>query len=222
VLNKVAWPAFLGKFTVNLGMGALSGGVGTALSAINWNESLVTALRDKSPVDLRSMNRDLLTNNMGVSPAIADAYLNNTAISPTTQTITVAALGQLGTIPGQAEFIREAATSQSEHEALAFQQSIQTMAALNNTAPIARITHLKGLPVCQTNDGTVIVPLQWDYLAWTAMADAFLTALKAEKLPTPATGYTVVITGVASPKATEALAKSGVNLKTKALPGPLQ
>ena len=31
-LNKVAWPAFLGKFAVNLGMGAISGGAGAALS----------------------------------------------------------------------------------------------------------------------------------------------------------------------------------------------
>jgi hypothetical protein len=36
------------------------------------------------------------------------------------------------------------------------------MANLNNTAPVARITHLEGLTVCQTNDGSVIVPIQWD------------------------------------------------------------
>ena len=36
-LNKVAWPAFLGKFAVNLGMGAVGG---PALSAINWTGTL--------------------------------------------------------------------------------------------------------------------------------------------------------------------------------------
>jgi hypothetical protein len=99
-LNKVAWPAFLGKFTVNLGMAAVGG---AALSAANWTSTLTDTLRDKSPTELRLMNLGLLMNNMGVSRATADTFLNNNAISPTTQTILVAALAQLGNIPGQAE-----------------------------------------------------------------------------------------------------------------------
>ena len=55
------------------------------------------------------------------------------------------------------------------------------MAKLNNTAPVARITHLGGLTVCQTNDGTVVVPIQWDYVAWTPGVSQFITALKARK-----------------------------------------
>jgi hypothetical protein len=150
-LNKVAWPAFLGKFAVNLGMGAVGG---PALSAVNWTGTLTDSLRNKSATQLRMMNRDLLMNNMGVSRATADAFLNNNAFSPTTQTILVAALGQLGNIPGQAEFIHQAATSQDEHDAIAFQQCAQLMANLNKSAPVARIAHLKGLIVCQANDGT--------------------------------------------------------------------
>jgi hypothetical protein len=46
--------------------------------------------------------------------------------------------------------------------------------------------------------------------------------LKAAKFATSATGYTVVLTGVASPTAAEALAALGVNLKIKALRSPLQ
>ena len=88
-------------------------------------------------------------------------------------------MAQLGNIPGQGEFILQAANSQDEHDGLAFQQSAQIMANLNNTSPVARITHLNGLTVCQTNDGTVVVPIQWDYVAWTPMAERFITALKA-------------------------------------------
>jgi hypothetical protein len=61
-----------------------------------------------------------------------------------------------------AELIQQAATSQDEHDALTFQQSVQFMTSLNNSTPIARIIHLNGLIVCQTNDGTVVVPIQWD------------------------------------------------------------
>ena len=140
-LNKVAWPAFLGKFTVDLGMAAVGG---PALSAVNWTSSLTESLRDKNPAELHLMNLGLLTNDMGVSRETADAFLNNRAISPTTQTILVAALAQLGNIPAQAELIRQAATSQDEHDALAFQQSVQLMADLNQRSPVARITHLRG------------------------------------------------------------------------------
>jgi hypothetical protein len=221
-LNKVAWPAFLGKLTVDLGMAAVTGGAGTALSVANWTATLQDSLRDKNAADLRAMNLGLLTNNMGLANDAASAFVNNPSISPTTQTLIVAALGQLGNIPGQGEFIVQATGSQSEHDGLAYQLSAQLMAKLNDTAPVVRITHLEGLTVCQTNDGTIVVPIQWDYVAWTPSVAQFITALKARKFSTPPTAYTLMINGVASPAATQALKTLGVNLVTKALPGPLQ
>ena len=221
-LSKVAWPAFLGKFSVDLGMAAVSGGAGTALSAANWTATLQDSLRDKSSADLRQMNLNFLTNNMGIASKAANAFVNNGAISPTTQTLIVASLRQLGNIPGQGEFILHAAGSQSEHDALAYQQSVQIMANLSNTSPIVRIIAFEGLTVCQTKDGTVAIPIQWDYVAWTPGVSQFIAALKARKFPTPPNGYTLAINGVASPTATQALQGLGVNLMTKALPGPLQ
>ena len=218
-LNQVAWPAFLGKITVDVAMGAVGG---TALSAVNLTGKLTAALRDKSPSELRQMNRDLLMNNMGVSRETADTFLYNNAISPTTQTLLVAALGQLGNIPGQAEFIRRAAASQDEHDGIAFQQSAQLMANLNDSKLVVRITELKGLTVCQTKDGAVIVPIQWDYVAWTPGTNSFVTALKAQKLRSPVSGYSLIVTGVVSSMAGQALSARGVNVTTKALPGPLQ
>jgi hypothetical protein len=96
------------------------------------------------------------------------------------------------------------------------------MADLNNSTPVARITHLKGLTICQTNNDTVVVPIQWDYVAWTPMTERFITALKAQKFTTPVSGHSVILTGVVSPMTAQALAARGVNVTTKALPGPLQ
>jgi hypothetical protein len=76
--------------------------------------------------------------------------------------------------------------------------------------------------VCQTKDGTVVVPIQWDYVAWTPMTERFITALKAQKFASPVSGYSVILTGVVSPLTAQALAARGVNVTTKALPGPLQ
>jgi hypothetical protein len=65
----------------------------------------------------------------------------------------------------------------------------------------ATLTHLSGLTICKTNDGTVVVPIQWDYAAWTPMTERFIAALKAQKLTTPVFGYNVILTGVVSPMA---------------------
>jgi hypothetical protein len=221
-LNKVAWPAFLGKLAVGFGMGAIGGAAGATIHGLDWTATLQASLRDKSPGELRQMNLGLLMNDMGIAADAANAFVNNGAISPTTQTLTVAALGQLGNIPGQGEFILQAANSQDEHDGLAFQQSAQIMAELNNTSPITRITHLNGLTVCQTNDGTVVVPIQWDYVAWTPMAERFITALKATAFHPAPTGYMVAITGVVSPMAGEALTARGVKFSEKLLPNPLK
>ena len=221
-LSKVAWPAFLGKMAVGFGMGAIGGAAGATIHGLDWTATLQASLRDKSPGELRQMNLDLLTNNMGIAPDAANAFVNNSAISPTTQTLTVAALSQLGNIPGQGEFILQAANSQDEHDGLAVQQSAQIMAELNNTSPITRITHLNGLTVCQTNDGTVVVPIQWDYVAWTPMAERFITALKATTFHPAPTGYLVAITGVVSPMAGEALTARGIKFSEKQLPNPLK
>ena len=221
-LNKVAWPAFLGKLTVGLGMGAIGGAAGATIHGLDWTATLQASLRDKSSGELRQMNLGLLINDMGIAADAANAFVNNSAISPTTQTLTVAALGQLGNIPGQGEFILQAANSQDEHDGLAFQQSAQIMANLNSTSPVTRITHLNGLTVCQTNDGTVVVPIQWDYVAWTPMAERFITTLKATAFDPAPTGYLLAVTGVVSPTAGEALTARGIKFVEKQLPNPLK
>ena len=50
------------------------------------------------------------------------------------------------------------------------------------------------------------------------MTERFVTALKAQKFTIPVSGYSVILTGVVSPMAAQALASRGVNVKTKALP----
>ncbi len=219
-LNQVAWPAFAGGLTVQLGMAAVTGGLGVALSAANWTNTLDATLRDQSPVDLRMMNLAKLLK-MDVPRAEAVAFLNNPVISPTNQTIITAALEQLNGVADRAGYLRWAAESADEHDAFFFQQCAQLMAKVNDTAPLTRITHLNSLPVCLTNDGTVIVAIQWDYVAWTPMAERFVTALKAHDFGVKATGYMVVLSGVVSPMSAAALQARGINFSEKQLPNPL-
>ncbi len=223
-LNRVAWPAFAGGFTVDIGMAAVTAGIGTAgiaLSAVNWTGNLNDLLRNNSPSDLRLYNLGLLLN-MGVNRPDADAFLNNNALSPTTQTILVAALANLDGTAGRDEFIRQATTSTDEHDALFFQQSAQLMDLVDDTTPVTTITQLNGLPVCLTEGGGVVVPIQWDFVAWTPMTARFVSALKSANFGAPATGVTVVLTGVVSQMAAQNLTTLGVGFVQKQLPGPLR
>jgi hypothetical protein len=215
-LAKVARPAFAGKFAANLALSVVK-----VVSVANTAGKLNDALREKSPSELREMNFKLLTDQMGIANKVADAFLNNPRISPTSQTIIVDALGQLGNIPGQGEFIRNAAGSEDEHDGFAFQQCVELMALLTKTAPVTRIANLRGMTVCQVQDGTLVLPIQWDYAAWTPLAGKFIAELQAQKVVQPVTGYAIMTTGDVSPMAKKELAARGINLTTKALPGPL-
>jgi hypothetical protein len=223
-LNQVAWPAYAGGLTVNLGVAVATAGIGTAgmaLSAVNWSGNLNQILRESSPQDLRLMNLGKLLD-MGIDRAEAVAFLNNSAISPTTQTVLVSSLNLLTQAAGRDIFLQQAATAEDEHDALFFQQSAQLMARVNVADPITGITLLNGLPVCVTAGGAVVVPLQWDYMAWTPMAAQFADQVKAMNFPRPPTGYNLLITGDISPMAEAALTARGIVFAEKQLPGPLR
>jgi hypothetical protein len=159
---------------------------------------------------------------MGVEPTDAAAFVANPAFSPTTQTLLVATLEQMAGVKGRGAFLKQANQSEHEDDAIFFQQSALLMARINAGAPIVRITHLNGLPVCILKDNMVLVPIQWDYVAWTPLAANFIAALKAQDFGVKAAGYTIVVTGVVSPRAAEALRAQGVSYAVKQLPGPLQ
>ncbi|MGA8660047.1 MAG: hypothetical protein WB586_28345, partial [Chthoniobacterales bacterium] len=161
-LNKVAWPAFLGKFTVDLGMAAVGG---PALSAVNWTSTLTDALRDKSPTELRLMNLGLLMNNMGVSRCFPEQqrYFAHHPDDPGRSPRAARQHPRPGGIhpsgrdqPGRTRRHRLPAELPVDG------QSEQQHAGRPHH-PSQRPHRLP------TNNGTVVVPIQWDYAAWTPM-----------------------------------------------------
>jgi hypothetical protein len=223
-LTEVAWPVFAGGMTVNIGLAVATSGIGNAglaLSAVSWTGSLNDILRENSPADLRLMNLGVLLK-MGVPRPDAVAFLNNTALSPTVQTILVSKLRELGQASGRVAYIRRATKSSDERDAFFFAQCAQLMAKVNAVSPIRQIFFIGEIPVCQSAAGVVVVPIQWDYVAWTPMAKKFADKVKAHKFSEPPTGYQLVLTGVVSPMAAERLAGMGIAVYQKQLPNPLR
>ena len=86
--------------------------------------------------------------------------------------------------------------------------------------PLAQIALIGDFPVCIAKDGTLVVALQWDYAAWTPLADQFARDLKGRGKDTSA--YLVAITGEVSPRLRQELEARGFRVEDRLVPGPLK
>jgi hypothetical protein len=220
-LNGIAWASFGGSMTIRAAMAPVGGGAGAAMTAVSLAQSATQSLRDLSPNDLRRENLAKLLK-MDVKREEADAFLNNPAFSPTRQTAIVSALEQLNQAVWRSEYINLCKSGADETDALFYQRCAQLMVKLQAEQPIARVGSLRGLPVALTADGTMVVPLEWDYATWTKPAADFAKTLQTiDWGKHKVTARRVVLTGVASEKTKASLAALGIQLTEKALPGPL-
>jgi len=223
-LNSVSWAAYAGKMTFTLATAPISGGAGLALTATGVTSTFENALRDLSPGDLRLASLQRLLA-MGCDRATADAFLNNTAFSPSVQTALVLHLEALDGVANRPAYVQLASElSASEGDALFFSESARILAQLHaGGRTLARLDTLGSLPIAFGADGNIIVALEWDYAAWTQNAAAFIVQLRSAKFGNAApTGCVIALSGEASPLAQQQLQAAGITLATRLAPGPLK
>jgi hypothetical protein len=223
-LNEIAKAAFLGGATFSIATLPLGGAAGVGLTTTEVSNSLDEVLREKSPSELKALNRKYL-KAMGASDKEADRFFANAAFSPTAQTALVLNLRSLEGVADRRSFVKLAAeTSSTETDAIFCTQTAALMSKLHKAdVPLARITAIGGFPVCIAKDGSVIVALQWDYAAWTATAAAF--AEKVQRLGGEGAAHKpglVALSGQASPRLQEELHSRGFTLRDRLNPGPLK
>ena len=223
-LNGVAWAAYAGKMTFTLATIPVGGAAGLALTATNVSTTFDNAIRDQSPGDLRLASLKRLLD-MGCARADADAFLNNTAFSPTVQTALVLHLDSLAGVANRPLFVQLATSqTQSEGDALFFTQTSRILAELQaGGRTLARIESLQDFPYAIGQDGSAILALEWDFASWTSDAAAFIGSLKGAKFgDTAPTKFVVALSGDASIMAQQQLQAAGIMLATRLAPGPLQ
>ena len=220
-LDEIAWTAYAGKATFSIVTMPIGGAAGIALTTTNVSGALEDVLREKSPADLKIMNRKSLIA-MGASEKEANQLLDNDAFSPSAQTAFVLNLKTLDGVENRRAFIRLAAeTSSSEPDAIFCVQTAGLMSKLHKgEMPLAKIVLNENFPVCIGKDGTVVVALHWDYAAWTPLAKRFVDDL--EKQNGAKAKYLVAITGVVSPLLRQQLESRGIKVEDKLMPGPLK
>jgi hypothetical protein len=221
-LEGIAWASFAGKAAFSLGTMPIGGGVGAALTVTSTQGKLENILQEKSPAELKAMNRTALVA-MGATGQDADRFLGNDAFSPTAQTAMVLNLKALAGVQNRGAFIRVAGqTSTTEADAIFWVQTASLMSKLHNgEMPLAKIALIGDFPICIAKDGTVAVALQWDYAAWTPTAERFLEAVQVPR-PEPNSSYLVALSGVVSPRLRQELESRHFRVEDRLAPGPLK
>jgi hypothetical protein len=221
-LDDIAWANFAGGMVFSIGTMPVGGGVGMALTATQVTGNFETILREKSPADLKAMNRHILLG-MGASSADTERFLKNTAFSPSAQTAFVLNLQALDGVANRGAFVRLAGTiSASEPDAIFCVQTAALMGNLHKgEKPLARIELLGDFPICIAKDRTTVVALQWDYAAFTPMADQFSRDLQ-EFTKDKGNNRLIALSGIVSPRLRQELEARGDTVKDKLAPGPLK
>ena len=222
-LEEVAWASWAGGFAFTAVTFPISGPAGMALTATNMTSSAERLLREKTPADLKAINRKALMA-MGASAGSADRILSNGAFSPTNATTFVLNLQSLDHVENRGAFIRTAAEeSTSEADAVFCVQTTRIMSELHKGGtPLSRLVMIGNFPACIAQDGMVVVALQWDYAAWTEAAAAFIP--EVEKLAHESGNHDVLIalSGDASVRLKRELESRKITLHERVTPGPLK
>jgi hypothetical protein len=222
-LEEIAWASWAGGFAFSAATFPIGGPAGMALTATNVTSSADRMLREKTPEDLKAINRRALVA-MGASGKSADRILSNGAFTPTHATAFTLNLQSLDHVADRGAFIRSAAeNSSNETDAVFCVQTARLMSQMNSgDTPLARIVMIGDFPVCIAKDGKVIVALQWDYAAWTPAAASFVPEVQKLATENGNHGVRVALSGDASVRLKQELQSRGIVLQEKATPGPLK
>ena len=117
-LDGIAWASFAGGAAFTLATLPVSGAAGTGLTVTEVSGDFNDVLKEKSPTDLKIMNRKALLD-LGATEREAERFLNNNAFSPSAQTAFVLNLRSMKGVANRRAFVRLAGeTSSAETDAI--------------------------------------------------------------------------------------------------------
>jgi hypothetical protein len=220
-LDGIAWASFAGGMSFQLATMPVGG---PALTVVDVTSSLNDVLKEKSPTDLKMMNRKAL-RSLGAGEKDTERFLSNNAFSPSQQTAFVLNLKSLNGVANRGAFVRTAGeTSSDEPDAIFCVQTAALMGQIHKSEkPLARIMMLGDFPIGIAKDGTVVVALQWDYAAWTSGSAGFTSdvqKLAAQSGKNP--NVLVTLSGQVSPRLRQELETRGFTVHDRLAPGPLK
>jgi hypothetical protein len=222
-LDGIAWASFAGGATFSIATMPIGGGAGAALTVTELSGDIEQILKEKSPTDLKIMNRKTLLA-IGAGEKQTERFLNNNAFSPSEQTAFVLNLKSLDGVANRGAFVRTAGeTSSDESDAIFCVQTAALMSKIHKEKPLARLAMIGDFPICVAKDGTIIVAFQWDYAAWTSGAAGFTSDV--QNLASRSGGtkpVMVMLSGQMSPRLQQELQNRGFTVRDRISSGSLK
>jgi len=209
-LDTIGKAAALGSWTASAAMIPISGPASSVITATSLGKSFNNILATEPPARIRIINEDKL-KQMGISPDVAKAYLDQPIYTPTQNLLLVDALSRLGAATGHDAFLNASLVAADEVEANFFVNMAQILRGYHETqGPITGITMVGSLTVAQTKAGAAVIPFALDYGVWTANADRLSQNMKATyKAPGFNGAFEFWVTGSVSPTAKQELQARG-------------
>jgi len=190
-VSSVAWADRLGRFGIKqVGIPKIPG--------VDIIDDVNDAVWSKDPYELRDYNQGIL-QAAGADEDLIEQFFDNRAMSPTLQTLLIAALAHMETTTGRELVIRGTFILETETEARFYVESAMMLAWYHsNEDPITRIDEGTSIPVGIRPDGSTISMFAADRLYWNeTVADNAAHYLSARDSDDPVT-HDVWLSGSAS------------------------
>ena len=211
-LNELTWVAFSADLAPQIGYIFMpaSAIMWMTFSATRWTSYLDEQVRDKSPTDLRAMDREKLLK-MGIREEDIHQFFLNGHYSPRHSLIITAALDELTGVDDRHAFLAVAEEANSEELVLFYQHVAEMMRGYYvHIGAVDRLLALPRLPALYTKNKTLVVMLPVDYLFWTSRVASVAQALTAHVPSRPRIARRELwIAGNVSPRAKQELESLG-------------
>lgn len=218
-LDNAARAMAAGATLVNFTGLLVGGGVGTAISVVNANQTLQRALVESTPAELAARNRAILAE-IGADPDRIAGFLDNPAFNPWQKSAVTASLASIRLNPEPV--LDRAAEAYSDEDAVYFVQMARLLENHHGKSePLVALMAVDGIPCALDQSGTAVVPVGADLVRWTPALAGRARAFVAWSCGKPEVKRLLLATdGSVSPPATAGLSLLGIDVTAQALGSP--
>ena len=217
-LNELSSAGGTGTLVMSGLLMAVPGGAGAAVSVAGGTKMMTNLVYwDKSPADLRKMNREKLAA-MGVREDVADLFIANGIYTPREQTLLVLSLENMSNTAGRAEYIKLATVTDNIDMAFFRQRQAEMYAAYNaKVQAISSFVAVGSTSAGMAKNGDIVFTVPLDHLLWTKGIAAIIRIATQNVASMEGVNERhVLLSGTASNLAHEELAKMGWKVQENA------
>ena len=217
-LNELSSAGGTGTLVMSGLLMAVPGGAGAAVSVAGGTKMMTNLVYwDKSPADLRKMNREKLAS-MGVSKDVADLFIANGIYTPREQTLLIVSLEKMSKTAGRDEYIKLATVTDNIDMAFFRQRQAEMYAAYNaKIQAISSFVAVGSTSAAMAKNGDIVFTVPLDHLLWTkGIAGVIRTATQNVASMKGVNERHLLISGTASDLARESLQKMGWKVQENA------